>query len=187
MTHQCHEDMPPIDPTADILGMYGLTRWVPTPEPDTIQTGERGRAANSHTACQYLIDAPAYHPVWSQYVVSVIRLVEDPALEPPILKFVGATHELIVMALNPDHRQTPESITDHCRRGDLPFLTPVNIAEQFECTDDEVKTVTWLACRAVCNGLLNPEVSDAPAVIREQWLIACTKTLAHIRGEAHAS
>lgn len=45
--------------------------------------------------------------------------------------------------------------------------------------------LAWLCGRGVVYGLLNPETADAPERIREAWLAACVRTLAHMRGEEH--
>lgn len=53
--------------------------------------------------------------------------------------------------------------------------------------DDEMVEMAALAAAAVVHGALTPETADAPERIRESWLSSMTKTLAHIRREAHAS
>lgn len=145
-------------------------------------------AATSQTVDGWLITAPTYHPLWSQYSMSVVRLDDDaPGFPPPYHQFPGTTHELLVMALNPDHGpQTAETMTGYAETGGLPYLTPVNHAHQFIACDQELRQLASLAAWGVVNGHLNPETGDAPALIREAWLASLTKTLAHIRGEAHA-
>lgn len=155
--------------------------------------GPYGRAASFDatsapaTLVAYLIDAPGFHPLWSQYVLSVVTLADVEGVPPATLKFPGATHELLVIALNPDAGpQTVESLATGAAAGRIQYLTPVNIAEQYEATDDEMTQLAWLACRGVVLGALNPETADAPTRIRQNWLTACVKTLAHLRGEEHA-
>lgn len=133
------------------------------------------------TLLWWLITAPAYHPLWSQYVLAVVTLEDRPGMPPATLQFPGATHELIVLAVDPGNPPT--------RANDgqgFPYLTPVNIAHQFTATDDEMRELAELACAGVVNGLLNPETADAPTRIREEWLSSCVRTLAHMRGEEHA-
>lgn len=176
-----------IDPTADITGPYGTVQHVPYPDPAEPDMAPEARAAIEVGLGTWLITSPAWHPAWSQWSLSVVSLRDHPGLDPANLKFAGATHELLVLALHPDHRQTVETMTGHCRTGDLPHLNPVNVAEQFECTDDEARAVAWLAAQAVVNGTLPPEPPLGYESFRTHWLAACTKTLAHLRGEAHAS
>lgn len=140
----------------------------------------------AETVCHWLINAPVYHPAWSQYLLVVVRLRDGvPGFGPPKRQFEGTTHELHVVALNPDHRLTVAELADPNTRAH--YLTPINIAEQFIATDAEMQQLADLAAQAVVNGHLNPETADAPATIRRAWLTSLTKTLAHIRGEAHAS
>jgi hypothetical protein len=159
----------------------------------TCHEGNFGRATRldlpdrpdaAETVCGWLTTAPAYHPLWTQYSLCAVRLRDNiPGFPAPVRKFVGATHEINLVALNPEHGPyKPETIW----QGPLHFLLPVNIAEQFEATDDEAEQLTWFAAWGVVIGLLNPETADAPDRIRMQWLGVLTKTLAHIRGEEHA-
>jgi hypothetical protein len=175
-----------IDYTERITGPYGTVDFVKPPGLRDPRISRKNKAANQLSRGMWLINSPGWHPLWSQYVMSAISLKSHRDLPEAKLKFEGATHEILLVALNPDFPQTVGSIKGHAKTGKMPFLKPVNIAEQFECTDDEVRQMCWYACRAVVYGGLNPETSDAPNLIRENWLTALTKTLAHIRGEAHA-
>jgi hypothetical protein len=171
--------------------------------------GWRGRAwripippdANnaSIAVCYWLISAPSYHPLWGQYDLCVFSLADTEGIEPAHLDFDGATHELMLRALNPEtghgeggkypQPHTPECISSHFAPGStggIRFLTPVNIALQFEASGDEMDQLAEMAVEAVCNGLWNPETSDAPETIRGQWKSGMVRTLAHIRGEAHS-
>lgn len=132
----------------------------------------------------WLITAPAYHPVWTQYVLGCVRLDDDvPGFDPPYRQFSGATHEIHVAALNPDDGiWTPSKVLKGPRR----YLIPINIVHQFEATDEEMREACWFAAWGVTAGHLNPETGDAPEWVRERWLGSLTKTLAHMRGEAHA-
>lgn len=137
------------------------------------------------TADHWLLTAPMYHPLWSQYVLACVRLEDDvPGFPPPHRQFPGATHELLVVALNPEHG--PYSREKLREPGDLKYLTPVNICHQFIATDAEMRAVVPLAARAVVHGALNPETGDAPERIRQEWLSSLVKALAHARGEEHA-
>jgi hypothetical protein len=164
--------------TQVVAGPYGEAHCLEVP------------ASAPATLLWWLITAPAYHPLWSQYVLSVVTLEDVPGTRPATLHFPGATHELGVLALNPGNppeRLTAEELQRRADAGEgFSYLLPVNIAHQFTATDDEMRQLAELACAGVVNGALNPETADAPTRIREEWLTACVKTLAHIRGEEHA-
>ena len=165
--------------TDKIEGPYGRAELIPLP---------RGPRA-AETVCSWLLTAPQAHPLWSQYMLGVVRLRDGvPGFPPPKRQFDGATHELIVFALDP--RKGPYTVAGigrYYRNGRIPLLTPVNIAHQIEGTDEEALALAELAAKGVAHGLLWPETSDAPEHIRENWKASLVKTLAHVRGEAHAS
>lgn len=175
-----------IDHTERIRGPYGTVEFVEMPSKDDPKLTKLARAALDVARGTWLITSPGWHPLWSQYVLSIVSLEDHPDFPPPVIKFHGATHELLLLAINPDHQLTVEKVQNFCKTGNLPYLSPINISEQFECIDEEIQQIAWLAARAVVNGHLNPEVADAPTRIREDWLTACTKGLAHMRGEDHA-
>lgn len=138
----------------------------------------------AETVCSWLITAPAYHPAWQQYVLIVVRLRDDvPGFPVPVRHYDGTTHEFLIVTLDPDHPVTAENIW----RQPLRHLLPVNACVQFEATDAELEVLAWFGAWAVVTGRLNPETADAPTRIREQWKAALIKTLAHVRGEEHAS
>jgi hypothetical protein len=145
----------------------------------------------AETVCQWLLTAPQGHPLWSQYLMPVVRLRDEPGFPPPKRQFPGATHELLVVALSPEQGPyTPENMRRFCegpQKGRLPYLTPINIAHQIEGTDEEARHLAACAAWGVTAGVLWPETADAPSRIRGEWKSSLVKTLAHIQGEAHAS
>jgi hypothetical protein len=164
--------------TGKLEGPYGLAEQVPP--------GDGPEWAE--TVCTWLLTAPQAHPLWSQYMLCVVRLRDGiPGFPPPERHFDGATHELLVVALNPERGTLKVADMERFQRtGRLPYLTPANIAHQTEGTDEEASRLAELACTAVVNGWLWPETADAPERIREDWKASLVKTLAHIRGEVHA-
>ena len=160
-------------------GPYGRAERLPIPDVPTA----------AQTVDHWLITAPAFHPVWSQYTLACVRLDDLPGWPAPHHQFEGTTHELLVVALNPEHGPYDRAAMDGYaqRGGGLPYLTPVNIVQQHIATDDEMRQLCWLAARSVVHGYLWPETGDAPGLIRDAWLTSMVRTLAHIRGEPHDS
>lgn len=112
----------------------------------------------------WLIEAPWAHPAWHSYLVIVIHLRPMPGTEPPILYNPHATHELIVMALDPngdrDHL-LEHSLSDHCRT-----LEPPNyIGQIVEITDDLARDRVRRAVEMICQGDLSPDTD-----YRAQWV-----------------
>lgn len=132
-----------------------------------------------------------WHPLWPQFVISVVNLRDLPDRPPAKLHFPGATHELLVVALNPGDQRTPTrhnpaTLTAGGLRAVGGFLQPVDAVHQFTATDKEMTELADLAARACVDGILTPSTDDARTRLREAWLSACVRTLAHIRGEEHA-
>jgi hypothetical protein len=145
-----------------------------------------GLERTEETVCSWVITSPIWHPSWSQYWLNVVRLrFGVPGFPDPVLRFAGATHELSLVVLDP-HRGPWTRTKVAATKRQLPFLLPVNIAEQFTATDVEMATLAAFCAVGVLHGALNPETSDAPERIREDWLSSMVKTLAHMRGEDHA-
>lgn len=157
-------------------GAYGRARsWAVPDHPSAAET-----------VCQWLLTHPQGHPLWSQYLLAVVRLSDNPDFPPPKRQFQGATHELLVVALDPSEGPYAPDTMDRFLDGTLPFLTPVNIAHQIEGTDAEASQLAAYAARGVTVGALWPETADAPDRVRAQWKSSLVKTLAHIRGKEHA-
>ena len=160
--------------------------------------GPRGRAQKltinpelpgAATILTWWLLTGGWHPVWSQFSLSVMRLENSPGLPPATLQFPGATHELLVLALNPGDPPRVHAPDDLGRAGLAAcggYLEPVDVVHQFTATDDEMTQLAELCARACTDGRLNPSTDDGRTYYRGQWLTACVRTLAHMRGEEHA-
>jgi hypothetical protein len=70
---------------------------------ETLEWPDVPEAAESVPEASWLLTAPHAHPVWSQYVLVVVRLRDNvPGFSPPVREFPSATHELDLFALRPD-------------------------------------------------------------------------------------
>ena len=138
------------------------------------------------TVCWWLLSGLRWHPLWNQFALVVVHLRPTHGTPPPRLHFPGATHELLVMALNPE--RGPRTPTDLAANGLGPnaWLTPLDVVHQFEATDTEMQTLAGMLAEACVQGWLTPSTDDARQALREMWLTVCVKTLAHGRGEEHA-
>lgn len=156
----------PTDPD-ELTGPFGTAHRIPRDSyRDTSPAGLDG----------WIITAPIWHPWWSQYNLGVVSLADIPGLPKPNLQRPGVTHELSVTALDPEHG--PYDARNLPADG-LPYLTPVNVAEQFTTTDDTARHLALLCARAVVDGRLCPETADAPDRIRGYWHTAIRQTLDH--------
>ncbi|AVV46442.1 hypothetical protein PYK79_56415 [Streptomyces sp. ID05-04B] len=150
-----------------LAGAYGTARRVVS-----------GRFLNSHPAGldSWILTGPRWHPVWYQYNLGIVSLADTPGLPPAKLHRPGVTHELTLVALDPeggpyDARHLPDE--------PLRFLTPVNIVEQVTTTDARARELAFLCARAVVDGRLWPETGDAPDHVRATWRNSIHQTLTH--------
>lgn len=160
------------DPTKsdELTGSYGTARRVPRANyPDAPATLDA-----------WIITAPCWHPLWSQYLLSLITLADVPGVEAAHKERPDVTHQLIVMTLNPEHGPY-DAATVACAG----FLTPGNIGEQFTATDTQALALAALCARAVVDGVLVPETADAPDRIRAAWRQSIQQTLDHDRNSHH--
>lgn len=158
----------------ELTGPYGTARRIP---PANYQ------ATSPATLDGWIITAPIWHPLWSQYMLAVITLAEVPGVRPAHKQRENVTHELMVMTLNPDHG--PYDAAQVGEQGSLHYLTPGNVAEQFTATDDQARELAELTARAVVDGRLCPETADAPARIRAAWRRSIHQTIDHFRDPHH--
>ena len=160
---------------------------------DTEFTGESGKAwlfpvdskLNTEASIRsWLLHAPYAHPMWTDHFLYVVHLRPVAGMPPAKPEFEGATHELGVMALNPeDQPWSIETLTEALTRmkqdgARPPYLRPHDVGEHFIATDQEASLIADYCARSVTSGRLVPDSDYA-----SQWMPAIEATLAHLRGE----
>ncbi|MFJ4631579.1 hypothetical protein [Streptomyces sp. NPDC088847] len=166
------KDQPTMTVT-EVTGEYGTAHRVPA----------SNYAAVSPAALDsWIITAPCWHPLWTQYALALVSLAHIPDVPPAKLHRPGMTHEINVMALNPEHGPYDARTLS---AGRLRYLTPGNVAEQFTTTDELARHLTQLCAQAVVDGRLCPETADAPERIRTYWQQAIRDTLGHHHDPRH--
>jgi hypothetical protein len=81
----------------------------------------------------WFVHAPWMHPFWCWHYVSVIHLRDLPGQSKPAVRTVpGATHELIVLSVDPD---TPPDLKT-ADLGRVKYLTPPDVVQQFIAAND---------------------------------------------------
>ena len=135
----------------------------------------------------YLLTLPEAHPAWSQFILTVCHLRDVPGQTKPAVKhFPTATHELLLMALNPEPlagelgssgdkvpRWTTANLYDRMDafRAEQKgwFLSPMNVIEHFEvATDHEAVLVVEMLVGSLVAGFLAPE-PDGIIGARDEW------------------
>ena len=111
----------------------------------------------------WFLHLPTAHPFWPRYILSVVHLRPVPGFGPAHLLYPEATHELIVVALDPAKNPTPgQPESWH-------HLTPVNVTYQFHgLTDAGAAGLARTAAELVVEGSLWVETSDRRGAL-ERW------------------
>lgn len=131
------------------------------------------------TLASWFLHCPGQSPAWSHYVLSVIHLRPIEGARPAVIRVPGATHEVVLLALDPTLEPQPTDSETWS------FLTPVNVMEQVELPgDDQAVTLCRLSAQAVVAGYFWAEPPLSGQV--EPWRTSMIKTAAHLRGEEHA-
>lgn len=133
------------------------------------------------TVATWWLDCPDQTPFWRHYHLGIVHLrpLAAAAARPPVINIPGATHELILYAVNPE----PDPQPDDPRTWQA--LHPLNLVEQLQLPDDAAACgLLRQAAQAVVAGLLWAEPPLSGQV--EPWRSTLIKTSAHWRGEEHA-
>lgn len=157
-------------------GVAGRAWTVPLVPPD-----ERPVPDWRGTVAAWIVDAPAAHPLWNFYCVCVIHLRVIDGVRPAIVRLEGATHELMILALDPGHPVPALEAFGRCE-SPLRWLSPIDVMEQFIVADDaQAEHLGELATRAIVDGLLSPDQD-----FRRAWARAIAHTASHLAEGGHA-
>lgn len=161
-----------VEPT--FTGTFGSAYKVTLPAP-----AERERPAMQASLVSWFLHMPGSHPFWSCYLLSLVHLREIEGAPPAFKRYPDATHEIHVIALNPEKSPKPDDMTTwQC-------LTPINVVEQFEAkSDDDAVLMLEQLARACVDGLLYVEPQGVRGA-RERWTTTVTRTAEHLRLGGH--
>lgn len=158
----------------DFKGIAGRAWKIPHPK-----DGPPDWAA---TISVYLLNVPGAHPFWSFWALSVIHLRPIPGVRPAVITTPNASHEFMIVSIDPDWK--PDEIVDDLgfSKG-LPFLTPVDVVQQFIVGNDEqAAALAELCVRTVCDGHLSPDQD-----YRRAWKETIVQTAEHLRVGHHGN
>lgn len=115
-------------------------------------------ARRSLSLTNWIAYVPWAHPIWHSYWITGVALRDVDGMPPAKINLPGATHEIMVYALDP-HK--PIKLDSHPR-----LLTPANFVGQFIAADDAAaEALLQQTVQDVLNTRLNPD-TDA----RSQWV-----------------
>lgn len=119
------------------------------------------RPEQAGTLASWLVTAPGQSSITSDFLVAVVHLRPIPGAPPAPIRVEGATHEILVMALDPSARPR------HDDQSTLVSFTPSNVQMQWGGLDDAgAVDVTALLVAAVCDGWVQVE----PPMLGDQSL-----------------
>lgn len=115
-----------------------LLEWEPGDKPDV-----------SATVAMWFLDCPGQSPAWRHYNLTIIHLRPIPGVKPAHISRPGASHEVMLVALDPDKHPVAH---DAATWG---FLRPLNYVGQLHVrSDDEAKEVLDTLAHGVAHGTL---------------------------------
>jgi hypothetical protein len=126
--------------------------------------------------CDWLVHRPGAHPLWWWYMVAIVHLRPLHDLDRPAIQFPGATHEALIVSLDPEHE-----LPDLDTWGPAHMLQPPDLAAQFIVNSDAqaAEVGDLLVTHIVIDGQ-SPD-SDH----RSYWTEAVENTAEHLRLGGH--
>lgn len=108
--------------------------------------------------CGWIVEAPHAHPIWHSYFLTAVHLRPMDGCQPAHIFLPGATHEIMVIALDPSH-------TPRLDRSSA-YLTPMNFTGQWiaEC-DEAALAKVEASVDEILAGMLNPDTDGI-----RQWV-----------------
>jgi hypothetical protein len=158
----------------DFEGMAGRAWRIDIRPEDRVQRDQDASLAGWHMHC------PHAHPFWSWYMVTLIHLRDLPGMSKLATKnYPEASHEVVVMSLNPDHPLREPGRVQH----PLNYLVPFDHVIQFDGTNDEQAVhVIELYVRACVDGHISPDQD-----YRQAWKDMMRRTIEHVVTGGHSS
>lgn len=137
--------------------------------------GSRGRPDFDATVDLFIVHVPGAHAFWDHWSITVIHLRPVAGVKAPVIRREGATHELIIVTLNPEQPLPGLDATDPTWKPD--FLTPIDVMEQFIAANDAIAAeILELAVKTIVDGFASPDQDW-----RQWWTAAIQQTAQHYR------
>jgi hypothetical protein len=110
------------------------------------------------TVVSWVVEARWAHPLWHSYFLCAISLREVPGWPPAQINLAGATHEVMLYALDPNHKR---ALNDRHR-----YLQPSNFHGQWKAESDEAAAAfIEETVKLILNGQLSPDTD-----FRRDWI-----------------
>lgn len=130
------------------------------------------------TLAQWFVHLPG-QAVWSDYLINVVHLRPIDGAPPAVLDRADATHEVLVVALDPIENPRPNAMET------WRFLRPINVQCQFQVPSDDLAIeMGRLLTQACLDGVLFIEPGGIRGA-REYWQGTVDRTAEHMRTGGH--
>jgi hypothetical protein len=118
--------------------------------------GERPLRDHDGTVGGFIVNAQGAHPFWDHWMISVVHLRPIEGVQPATIVVEGATHELMIAAIDPElPLPSLDAATESWR---VHWLRPIDVLEQFQAKDDAVAhQILELAVQAIVGGYASPD------------------------------
>jgi hypothetical protein len=159
----------------DLVGAYGRAWRIPM-----APLGHRGRPDADATVAGWLMFVPSAHAFWTYWAAFVVHLRPIEGVRPAHISEPGATHELMIMALNPE-QPLPDLAAVGRGEASFAWLMPIDQLQQFTVNDDaQAAQLLELAVRSCVDGYASPDQDW-----RGRWRQMIPATAAHLREGKH--
>ena len=141
--------------------------------------GQRSKPDFDATLDLFLVQRSGAHVCWDHWLVSIVHLRPMAGVRPARINLEGATHELMIVALDPE--QPLPGLDSTAPGWRSAWLTPIDVMEQFACPDDAMAHhFLELSIQAIVNGFLSPDQDD-----RARWKASIAETSRHFTNGTH--
>ena len=124
----------------------------------------------------WFLQCPGQSPAWQHYHLAIVHLRPIDGVKPAVINRPGATHEVMLFALDPAKHPVPDDLNTWS------WLSPVNFVGQLELPSDEsAKNVLEILARAVADGYLWAE--PPLSLQREPWESQLRELEDHAKGK----
>jgi hypothetical protein len=133
---------------------------------------------NGVTISRWLLTLPGQCLLWSHYLLGIVSLADAPGVPPANKIYPEATHEIMLIALDPEGKPTPTG-------GRWITLTPLNFVHQLDGVSPEllVRLAEMLA-RALVDGHLLANPTDYVGGC-DLWTQTIRQTVEHLQTGGH--
>jgi hypothetical protein len=140
--------------------------------------GQREKPDYDATLDMAIVNVSGAHAFWDHWAMSVIHLWPIDGVKSATITTPGATHEFMILSLNPEE-PLPGLVCDANWR--LRWLTPIDVVQQFTAKDDAVaQQIFELAVNSIVDGIASPDQDWRP-----WWKRAIATTAQHYADGTH--